>query len=352
MNKKRLIHFTIVAVVVMICLGGILKSWIPVIPVIVAALIFAYIYFGWNYGGYKFVRFFKLKVVPLLNKRNVILLSGVTLIILLLLSFSKCTGCNNDSDKNVINSAGQIPEVTTEEENTSNKKETTEKEETTSVEETTEEETTTPEETSKKVSPGKTTPINGAPSNKTPEIEVIPETTTLTQEEKESLGIVETPGSVVKEEKITMKVPEVVTSKKEVETTTSKKVEVTTAAPKEEVETEVSVKNPFEEEETEQITKPTTVETIPAANASVTISYTAGASTANVLVTLDRAENVSFIVKWYNKKTDNFKAIKNPDGSYSIKVDVPEGCNSKLIITVFDKAGNELGEGSKMIYNN
>lgn len=100
----------------------------------------------------------------------------------------------------------------------------------------------------------------------------------------------------------------------------------------------------------EETTKSTLVElpTVPEAYAN--FSFTKGAGNCNILVTFNKSTNATFKVCWYTQATE-YRSVKNSDGSYSLKVSVPENFKGKLNVTIYDLNGNEIGSYSKVIDN-
>jgi len=129
-----------------------------------------------------------------------------------------------------------------------------------------------------------------------------------------------------KEEETTSKREEETTSKRE-EVTTSKREEVTTS--------------PFPSETTTSRVE-----------ADITISFTKGASVANVLVTFSApVPEPTFRCWWYAEETDAFTVHKNSDTSYSIKVNVPSNYKGKLLVGAYNSDGSNILRVSKIINN-
>lgn len=120
--------------------------------------------------------------------------------------------------------------------------------------------------------------------------------------------------------------------------TTTMQIQQTTTSSK-----ETSATQPTIEEETTIVT--VTPKT------DITVSYTSGASVANVLVTFDSSVEAKFQISFDNVETNNYIVNKNSDTSYSIKVTVPSNYLGRLIIRVFDDEGNELKQKIKIINN-
>ena len=103
---------------------------------------------------------------------------------------------------------------------------------------------------------------------------------------------------------------------------------------------------PEEETTTEEPTTPeqdrTTV---------ITISYTSGASVANVLVESANPIDPTFVVSWKMTETNAYKVVQLNDTTWMIKVDVPANYSSKLRVKVYDADGTMLEIAEKQIKN-
>lgn len=114
--------------------------------------------------------------------------------------------------------------------------------------------------------------------------------------------------------------------------------------------TEAPTKKPSPNPTEEPTKKPSQTPTEELAEASIGVSYRHGANVANVSVTLSKKVNADISISWRSGMECEKQLKKNSDGTYSIKIEVPENFKDTLIISVTNN-GNEIGYKTKIINN-
>lgn len=366
MKSNKILTGTIIAAIVLAIIFG---SWWPII-IWGVGLVITVVF--WDIICRKIV----VPVGKLLkneeNKATIIKVGGIIIaVVLFILLVNSCDSCSAPTrNTSTITTAEESSTVeTTTEKNTTTEDTTTED---TTTDNTTEEPTTSKTETTTKkpVTDKNTAERETTKKNQStggyPEKEVtttknngtVKPTPETTSKEEQTTTVVEKPTTSEKE--TTTKKPSLIVPSNPFEEETTSKNQTTTekeTTKKEETTTQKPTQKPTttpEKDTTKKEEQTTTEEsTTPEQDRTtvVTISYTSGASVANVLVESANLIDPTFVVSWKMTETNSYKVVQLSSTTWMIKVDVPYNYSSTLRVKVFDADGTMLEIAQKLIKN-